>query len=467
MFTEKDSAILLLEKAILLSKKTDYQKGIGHSGIALGNIYLGIDKYNLASNYYKEALNAAKIAKSKYGTGASYENLGIVYLEKNEYDTALKYIDSALVKYKEIGNSLAIANIYNDLATIYSKTSNHKKAIDNLSKSAQITHRVNNPEFLAMYYNVSADVYRNLKNYNLSNTYLDSCLDVSKKMKFKLMEQESYKLYSDNLTSLQKFKPAFSFYKKYNQIKDSTLTNNFQNNLAQFEVKYKTAKKEKELIQLREKKLIDKAHNRLLLIILILILSIFSIIIIRIQNKRKKTDILNQQKLAITKKEKEIIEIKLQQKELEETQLKNEIEFKNKQLTNHALNIMQKNKVLQELTEHISKQVPKTDKALRYELIEIRNKLENSLNVDNDWNVFKEYFDQVNNSFFDKLIEVNPKLTRNDYRLCALIKLNMSLKEIASLLNISVDSAKNARYRLKKKLNLKPEQNLDTFIHAL
>ncbi len=84
-----------------------------------------------------------------------------------------------------------------------------------------------------------------------------------------------------------------------------------------------------------------------------------------------------------------------------------------------------------------------------------------------DRDLFKLYFEQINESFFDKLKKINPALTGNDYKLCALIKLNMSVKEMASVLNISADSLKNGRYRLKKKLKLGRDEDMNSMIRNI
>ncbi|MEG2177611.1 MAG: hypothetical protein RRY15_01870, partial [Bacteroidales bacterium] len=77
-----------------------------------------------------------------------------------------------------------------------------------------------------------------------------------------------------------------------------------------------------------------------------------------------------------------------------------------------------------------------------------------------DWSEFQMYFEQVNSGFFQKLEASYPGLTPNEMRLCALISLNLSAKEIASLTNRTFQSVGTAKFRLKKKMNLSPEVNL-------
>ena len=83
---------------------------------------------------------------------------------------------------------------------------------------------------------------------------------------------------------------------------------------------------------------------------------------------------------------------------------------------------------------------------------------------ENTWNIFKEAFDSADNNFLKKVKESHPSLTPNDLRLCAYLRLNLSSKEIAPLLNISARSIEIKRYRLRKKMNLPHETGLVEYI---
>ncbi len=467
ILSENDSTLHLLENAYDISEKINYEEGVGKSSLAIGNIYYSTNVFNKALKYYQKALDAAKASNSIVGIATSYKNIGTVYLEQEKYEEAENYLLRALEKYKETGNPYFLSNVYNDLAVIYSKKNEYETAVDYLNKSVSILKKYGSKEDVAIALNVSAEVYKNFKEYNLSNKYLDTCIAIADEIKFGLMLQRSYKTYSENLIALKKYEKAINYLKKSYEVKDSLLSEKFNNKLAEFEAKYKTAQKEKEIIKLKDRELLEEAYKNLLLTGIISLTIIFGLIIFRIQTKRKKDSEIQRQKALIRLKETELIKAKLKQKEAEEKKLKDEIEFKTKQLTAHALNMMQKNKLLKELGESITEQSKKSNPETRKELNKIKRQLENGLNADKDWDLFKKYFEQINESFFDKLKSLNPKLTSNDYKLSALCKLNMSLKETASVLNISPDSVKNARYRLKKKLRLKEDESLSDFIRNL
>jgi DNA-binding CsgD family transcriptional regulator len=138
-----------------------------------------------------------------------------------------------------------------------------------------------------------------------------------------------------------------------------------------------------------------------------------------------------------------------------------ELESRSKALTTHTLNLIQKNGIMQEIRETVSlalkSPVRDENNPLLNRLIKL---IDYSFNLDKDWEEFKLYFEQVHQNFFVRLQQDHPDLSPGEMRLCALIRLNMNLKECATLLSVSPDSIKTARHRLRKKLGLSDEQNL-------
>lgn len=145
-------------------------------------------------------------------------------------------------------------------------------------------------------------------------------------------------------------------------------------------------------------------------------------------------------------------------------ELQNEIEEKNAELFTQASFIIRKNELILKLKEIVDKICNKnTQKALLPLYQKINDLLANNLDREDDWKMFLIKFEQKHRTFFKVLIEAYPALTNNDLRLCACLKLNMDTKDIASLMNLSIRAIENNRYRLRKKLNLQPSQNLNEF----
>ena len=90
--------------------------------------------------------------------------------------------------------------------------------------------------------------------------------------------------------------------------------------------------------------------------------------------------------------------------------------------------------------------------------------IDKNLNNTDDWKMFQEAFNNADKNFLKKVKDKHSSLTPNDLRLCAYLRLNLSSKEIAPLLNISPRSVEVKRYRLRKKMELPHDSNLTNYI---
>ena len=80
------------------------------------------------------------------------------------------------------------------------------------------------------------------------------------------------------------------------------------------------------------------------------------------------------------------------------------------------------------------------------------------------WNIYHKNFDLIHENFFRNLVERYPTLTPVDLRFCALLRLNLSTKDIAKFTNLTVRGIETARYRLRKKLGIKDKESLVQFL---
>jgi ligand-binding sensor domain-containing protein/DNA-binding CsgD family transcriptional regulator len=185
--------------------------------------------------------------------------------------------------------------------------------------------------------------------------------------------------------------------------------------------------------------------------------------------EQKKTFAFKKEQVKkLAQKEKEFKqEVEKSEKEVSNLlneKLQAEVNFKNSQLASTTMHLVQKSEILQKLkTElnQLSKQVPSD---LKRKVDSISRELDADFKLDNSWEQFELYFDQVQENFFKNLREKHPELTPKDQKLCAYLRMNLSTKEIAPLLNISVRGVEISRYRLRKKLNIDSNTNLVEFI---
>lgn len=162
--------------------------------------------------------------------------------------------------------------------------------------------------------------------------------------------------------------------------------------------------------------------------------------------------------LELEKTEKEIIQLKNEK-------LESEIEFKNSELASTAMHLVQKG----ELHTKIKSELLRLNKSSHNkEVIEDIKKIIRILGeeerMDEDWQQFAVHFDKVHSDFLVALKEIYPNLSSNELKLCAYLRMNLSSKEIAQLLNISLRGIEISRYRLRKKLQIPTETNLFQFL---
>ncbi|WP_047417380.1 triple tyrosine motif-containing protein [Cellulophaga sp. Hel_I_12] len=158
-------------------------------------------------------------------------------------------------------------------------------------------------------------------------------------------------------------------------------------------------------------------------------------------------------------------QLKHEQLENEQTimQIKNEklnqaIESKNRELAISTMSIIKKNEVL----NSIKKELKKNSKSMEVESAIVL--IDRNLNNSKDWQFFEKAFNNADKDFLEKIKIAHPELTPNDLRFCAYLRLNLSSKEIAPLLNISTKSVETKRYRLRKRLNLEHDDGLVEYI---
>jgi len=150
---------------------------------------------------------------------------------------------------------------------------------------------------------------------------------------------------------------------------------------------------------------------------------------------------------------------------LENEKLQNEIGHKNSQLASTTMAIISKNEVLNEIkTELEAFKVELGTRLPTKYLKKIYSLIDQNIAGENDWKVFENYFDQAHENFLQRLKLSFPDLTPGDLKLCAYLRMNLSSKEIAQLLNISIRGVEVHRYRLRKRLKLDSNSNLVAFL---
>lgn len=197
--------------------------------------------------------------------------------------------------------------------------------------------------------------------------------------------------------------------------------------------------------------------SNLLISIYVLILAVFSFFMDRVYKRyyrKQREKLLERQekefRLKTLANEKELMKLKNEQ-------LKVDVENKNRELATSTMSIIKKNELLSSIKKELT---GATEKDIK----KVIGIIDKNLNNTDDWQMFEEAFNNADKDFIKKVKTLHSELTPNDLRLCAYLRLNLSSKEIAPLLNISHRSVEVKRYRLRKKMDLEHDVNLTEYI---
>jgi ligand-binding sensor domain-containing protein len=181
---------------------------------------------------------------------------------------------------------------------------------------------------------------------------------------------------------------------------------------------------------------------------------------LRVIRHHERLRLEDEAKVRIEKQQADQEIIKLQNEKLQA-----EISFKNIQLADSTMAIIRKNELLIEIKDELDRQREKLIPGFPHRYFErLLSLINKNISNDNDWKVFEELFDQAHKNFFKRLKTTYPELTQSDLKLCAYLKMNLSSKEIAPLLNISYRGVETRRFRLRRRLSLDSDNNLVEFV---
>lgn len=150
----------------------------------------------------------------------------------------------------------------------------------------------------------------------------------------------------------------------------------------------------------------------------------------------------------------------------EELQFELEMDSKNRELVSNSLMLIEKNQMLDELLQRIDNGGDAGQIAKRT-VMELKNQIRAHVNEEDEWRNFRTHFEQVHPGFFKRLKDLYPNLTEYELRLCAYIRTGMYGKQIAMMLSVQPESIKKSRTRLRKKLQLRPEDSLEDFLRNM
>ncbi len=439
-------------------------KGLGNIAV----IYIDLDDLDLAYDYTHKALRSYYTVKDTAGIAVSTNNLGIIFEKREYYDSALYYFDIAATYWGYQNDKNWLTLVESNRSNIYAKKGSINKALRHAMKAGNYAQKINNEKSKGHAYLSLANAMYLKKHYKEAVFYARKALTLSKPQGIieitRDAHQQLYKIYKQQRGKTQ---AALYHHEQYAALKDSMLSASKVNLINHLKHKVKLEQKNKRIAE-QEKQLIEteqgKQRNLYLLLIagvVILLLISFFYSLYRRQKLKIKT---RTQQLKVEQQEHELSELNLKNQQLANKELETQLDFKKQELLSYALSMTHKNQILQELNEQVD---TLNTEGQEKEIRKIKNNINAAMGSQENWEEFKTRFEQVHHSFFDTLKALYPQLSPNDLRMCAFIKLNLSSKQIASLLNIAPASVDMGKYRLKKKFGMENDESLSELIERI
>lgn len=469
---------LIAEK---LADQAGDPKKIGQVKIFIANIYLALFKLEESMELFYESLRIFEEIQNEHGISTAYNGIGIVYHEQGNYDKAEEYFSKCYEINKEGGDSMALAASINNLASTYSKDQLYDKSIrlylealeiytikgnkywectgyNNLGesykskgaldiafnyflKAKKIAEELQDYELITACKSYLADYYFTKNQQDSSIRYALESFALAKEYQFPYYQIEAAQLLHQSYSKNQNLEEAYRYAIIHSELKDNYNIEETIRKTSQLEMQYKIDK------ELQTQQLEEERKRGIQILIAIIIFALLMIIFIALLARHR---------------------IALKNVMMQKAQAENELELRNKELTLNVMTLLKKNDMLSSISNELfevkkTAQLPETKTAINKIARKIKKSSESEL-----WKEFELRFTEVHSDFYENLLKKHSDISPGEQRLCALLRLNMSTKEIAELTGQSTQTLEKARYRIRKKLDLPDSSvNLVTYLSSI
>ncbi|AWX45005.1 hypothetical protein HME9304_02013 [Flagellimonas maritima] len=435
-------------------------EGVANCLMNTGMVYADIGDYDKALDIYYQSIEKFTKLNLTSRIATTFNKIGAAHTQKKQYSKAKDYLVDAIEMHSQDDFFYGMAEAHNELGKIFLFENQLGQADYHLKKAVNLGKKVNDEDGLLGNKIQMGKLQRLRKNYAESERYLNEALLLAKKKKLRKYILEAYAQLKLLKKDEGKFEESLEYYNDFIILKDSIYNTEKSKQIAALEFSNELADKEKEIALLQEKERNNTIIKWSFASGSVAIAIIGFLVFKNQQQKRAKKREMYKRKQEIKESEEELAKTELENARLKQKEMAQQLEFRNKELTSYALNFAQKNELLTHLEEKIALAKKATPTEQFRILGELHRDIKQHVNIDSDWEDFKRYFEEVHTDFHSNLKQEHPDLTSNDLKICSLTRLNLNIKETANILGISPESAKTARYRLRKKLNLSPDKEL-------
>ncbi|MEH0158421.1 tetratricopeptide repeat protein [Limibacter armeniacum] len=459
-----DDALNYLLKSLQIQEDLSPSINLAHAYNAIGGVYDLLEKDSKSFEYYQKALKQFKIYGNLKAQALAYNNLGLLMQRQGNIKDALDFMLQAQEIFESEQEVRLQTRLIPNIASLYIDLGEFEKAEHIYLKASKSLSQYEDP-------NTLAHINAGLGNLYMNMGKLEQAERLLRKAAPFLQPFNAMRVYS-NLASIDTLRNDYKAFAhdhlKYVTLKDSIYDEEKMLKISELENSYESKLKDKEIQLLQKDNKIKRSQ------LLFMVIAIVAILLLLLTLYFRYRVLMHQKKLNLIQIEKQNFEkLRLEEnyyaeqkiREIQKRKYHEDLDEKNRQLASASFHTISKNKTLKQVSDSIQdfleNDKPKTS------LNHLQKLINNNLNLDEDWEQFKLQFEKVNPDFFKKLHNNYKQLTDNDLRLLAYMRINLSTKEIAQMLNISSKSVNMSRYRLRKKIGLDKDEELRDFIQNI
>ena len=453
-----DRALLYYNKAYnfcLEHNISDYQYDIFNGMAVTYNKNGDVEK---CIESLEKALAIANRTKYKLGKVIALHNIAYQNKTDKKYKEAKKNFESAITIFDSIDNDFIKASSYLNYAEVILFLGNdYSRVENNLYKAETIYDKINSTSRIPYILNVRAKLYdKKGDKINAIKTY-EKAIALSSENEISGIIQKNYfnlfELYETN----KNFEKALDSYKNFNRIKDSIASRKKIKEIETLKINFEVAQIENDLlINKKEVALLNAEKNASNYKIVLLCLFILSLLIFVFRQRK-----LNKTKRLRLKAENELI--KLQQEKLNST-----VSYKNKEITEYAVYINERNRILEYFSSEIRDiRSQEKDQNLKSQLNNLQFFIEDNLNINKEKIELNSNIKNTEESFIFRLKEKHPNLTSKELKVATYLLLDLPSKTISKQMNITIQSVNNYRFSIRKKIGLDKKINISEYLKSL
>ena len=382
---------------------------------------------------YEQSMLLCRKGGDSLCVGENMEQLGAIYTGLDDYEKAKSYFDRAIPLIEKYGNEADLAIALNNVGNFYAGQAHYTEAIRYFERCIAIFQRQSMPKEEVQALSNMANAFRHLKQFDKAIKTYQRCMSINRASNFQDNLLINYSglhyLYSEK----GEYRTAYEYLLKHSSLNDSIYSAETMMKTAAMEAKFENQQKELDLQKSQAALALAKAslERRNWFIFMGLLLVCFGTWRWVLQARRAK-----------------------QKQEMHQQNLR--------ELTRILL---ERNTLIVNMEESLAAHNPLS--APQVEQPDFESDLYNQhILTDSDWTAFKGYFEKAHPRFIQRLDTAFPSITNAEKRLFLLIKINLTTKEAATMLGISAESVKKTRTRLRKRLGLTEEVDLEGFIRA-